>query len=67
MEVIVHPNKKETKIIGEKDGVLILEVKGKPENNQANNEITEFLSKKYNKQVKIVKGLKNKKKTLKFI
>ena len=67
MEITVHPNKKETKIIGEKDGVLILEVKGKPENNQANNEIIRFLSKKYNKQVKIVKGLKTKRKTLKFI
>ena len=66
MEIIVNPKKKKTRIIGEKNKVLIVDVKAKPENNEANNEIIRFFSKKFNKQVKIVKGLKTKKKTLKI-
>ena len=64
MEIIVYPGKKKTEIIGEKQGVLLVNVKGKPENNEANNEIIRFFSKKYNKPVKIVKGKKSKRKTI---
>lgn len=67
MEIIVYPGKRKTKIIGEKDNILLVEVKGKPENNEANNEIIRFFSKKHKKQVKIIKGLKNKRKTLRFL
>jgi len=65
MEIIVSTGKRKTKIIGEKQGVLSVDVKGKPENNQANNEIIRFFSKRCKKPVKIIKGLKNKRKTLK--
>ena len=67
MEIKVNPGKRETKIIGEKDGILIVDVRGEAENNEANNEIMRFFSKKYGKNVKIMKGLKNRKKVLKFI
>lgn len=71
MEIIANPDKRKTQVVGNKNGVLILDVKGKAENNEANNEIIRFFSKskEYNPNqlmVKIVKGLKQKKKVLKF-
>lgn len=66
MEIIVHPNKKKTEIIGKKDNKLILNVKAKPENNEANREIIRFFSKKYKKPIKIIKGLRSKNKVLKL-
>jgi len=63
MEIIAYPRKRKTQIIGERNGILLLEVKGKPENNEANNEIIRFFSKQY-KPVKIIRGLKSKRKTL---
>lgn len=60
-----HLNKKKTEIIDEKDGVLIVNVKGDAKNNEANNEIIRFFSKKY-KKVRIIKGLKNRRKILKI-
>ena len=49
MKFIVKPNKKETKIINfdENKQVYIVEVKGKPINNEVNLELIKFLSKKY--------------------
>ena len=71
MEIIVHPNKKKTEIIGKKDNKIILNIKAKPENNEANNEIIRFFTKnkQYNPdslKVKIIKGLKSRNKILKF-
>ena len=71
MEIIVNTNKKKTEIIGKKENKLIVNVKAKPENNEANNEIIRFFSKnkKYNPdslKVKIIKGLKSRKKILKI-
>ncbi|MEK6952159.1 MAG: DUF167 domain-containing protein [Nanoarchaeota archaeon] len=66
MEIKVNPRKRETKIIGEKEGILIVDIKGKTENNEANKEIIRFFSKKYGKKVKIVKGLKSRRKIIKI-
>ena len=66
MEIIVSVGKRKTKIVKEKDGVLYVDVKGKAENNQANNEIIRFFSKKFKKDVKIATGLKSKRKILKL-
>mgnify|MGYP001567409093 FL=1 len=66
MEIIVNTGKKKTEIIGGKQEVLIVNVKGKPENNEANNEIIRFFSKKYNKPVKIIKGKTSRRKMLRI-
>ncbi len=66
MKIIVYPRKKKTEIIKEKDGIIFLNIRGKAENNEANNEIVRFFSKKFGKNVKIVKGLKSKKKVIKI-
>lgn len=66
MEIIVNTNKKKTEIIGKKDSKLILNIKAKPENNQANKEVIKFFSKLYQKPIRIVKGLKSKNKVLKI-
>ena len=66
MEIIVNTGKKKTEIIGGKQEVLIVNVKGKPENNEANNEIIRFFSKKYGKPVKIIKGKKSRRKMLRI-
>lgn len=69
MEIVVSVGKRKTRVVKEKDGVLYVDVKGKAENNQANNEIIRFFSKnkRFNNnflEVRIVKGLKSKKKIL---
>ena len=63
IEIIAKPGKRKTEIIGKRDNKLVLNVKGRPENNEANKEIVKFFSKEY-KTVKIISGLKDKKKTL---
>ncbi|MBS3146857.1 DUF167 domain-containing protein, partial [Candidatus Woesearchaeota archaeon] len=47
MKVLVKPNKKETKIISynKENDTYIIEVKGKPINNEVNFELIKFLSK----------------------
>ncbi len=54
---------KKTEIISE-DEFINLNVKGKPENGEANLEIIKFFSKKYKCTAKIVRGLKSKIKIL---
>jgi len=66
MEIKVNPGKRETKIISEKNGIILVDVKGKAENNEANKEIIKFFSKIYGKNVKIVKGLKSRRKIIKI-
>ncbi len=71
MEIIVHANKKKTEIVGVLNNKIVLNVKAKPLNNKANQEVIKFFrkNKEYNYEnlnVKIVKGLKNKNKVLKF-
>jgi len=57
---------KKTEIISEKNGVVELNVKGKPENGEANLEIIKFFTRNYKSSVKIIKGLKSKKKVISF-
>ncbi len=57
---------KKTEIISEKNGVVKLNVKGKPENGEANLEIIKFFTRNYKSPVKIIKGLKSKKKVISF-
>jgi len=67
MKFIVKPNKKETKIINfdEDKHAYIIEVKGKPINNEVNLELIKFLSKKYKTtDIKIIKGLKSREKVI---
>ena len=68
INIIVKSNAKKTLIKNydkEKD-VYFVDVSKVPENNKANIEIIRFFSKLTNKNVKIIKGLKNNKKTLIF-
>ena len=66
MEIVAYPGKRKTQITKEENGVIYLDVKGKAKNNEANNEIIRFFSKKYNKDIKIIRGLKSRKKTVIF-
>ena len=65
MKVIVKPNKKETKIVSyNKDlDTYIIEVKGKPINNEVNIELLKFISKEFKiSNPRIVRGIKRKEK-----
>ena len=67
MKVLVKPNKKETKIISynKENDTYIIEVKGKPINNEVNFELIKFLSKYFKtNKIKIIKGLKSKEKII---
>ena len=66
MEIVVKPGKRKTEIVREENGVVYVNVKGKAENNEANDEVVRFFSKKFGKDVKIIKGLKSKRKILRF-
>ncbi len=61
----MNVGKSKTKIVKEKDGLLIIDVKGRAQNNEANNEIIRFFSKKLGRKVKIIKGLRSRNKVLK--
>lgn len=66
-KIIVKPNSPKNKIIKfdkEKQAYKV-EIKAKPEQNKANIEIIKFFSKLLKKKVIIIKGLKNKEKTIK--
>ena len=67
MKIKVNTGKRETKIVGEKDGILLIDVKGKAENNEANKEIIRFFSKKYGRKVKMVKVLRSRRKVIRFL
>jgi uncharacterized protein (TIGR00251 family) len=57
---------KKTEIISE-NGVVELNVKGKPENGGANLEIIKFFSRKYKCNARIIRGLKSKIKVVKLL
>jgi uncharacterized protein (TIGR00251 family) len=60
----VRPGAPKTQITKEEEGVVFLDVKARPENNEANLEVIKFFHKKYKKPVSIVGGLKSRKKIL---
>ncbi|MEM3374468.1 MAG: DUF167 domain-containing protein [Candidatus Woesearchaeota archaeon] len=68
LSIIVKPNSKKNEIIGydQNKKALRVSIKASPENNEANIEIIKFFSKLSGKKVKIIYGLKNKNKILKF-
>ena len=65
IDVVVRPNQKNNSlyIVGNR---LILEIKAKPENNKANDELEKYLSKLFEKNAKIIKGKTSNKKTIKL-
>jgi uncharacterized protein (TIGR00251 family) len=64
LEILVKTNKNKTEIVKIENNVYFLNVKGKAIDNEANLEIIKFFSKLNKKRVRIVKGLKNRKKIL---
>jgi len=62
----VKTNQPKTEIV-EKSEVWKVNVKAKPENNKANEEIIKFFSKLFKKRVRIVRGLKIRTKILEIV
>lgn len=67
IQVKVKPNQPKTRITKEENNILYIDLKAKPENNEANIELIKFFKKELNKDVRIIKGLTNKNKILKVI
>ena len=63
IKIKVRVNQPKTEVI-EKGDIWKVNVKAKPEKNEANRELIKFFSKLFKKKVRIVKGLKSKEKTL---
>ncbi|MDP2672421.1 MAG: DUF167 domain-containing protein [Nanoarchaeota archaeon] len=66
LKIRVKTGKLKTEIVKEEGGVLIVNVRGKPIDNEANKEIIKFFSKLTGKRIRIVKGLKSKNKVLNY-
>ena len=68
-DIIAKPNAKKTELLGydNEQNAYRINVKAAPEQGKANLEIIKFFSKNLKIRVKIVKGLTNKRKTLKKI
>jgi len=66
LEIIARTGKSKTEIIKEENNIAYLNVKGKPVDNEANTEIIKFFSKLTGRKVKIVYGLKSKRKVVDF-
>jgi len=65
--VKVKPNSKKQKIEVVSSKEYIVSLKNLAENNKANLELLKLLEKYFNKKIKIIKGLKNKKKIIEII
>jgi len=63
LEVKVKVNCSSNKFYS-KDGFNFVELNAKPKNNEANIELIKFLSKKFKKRLKIIKGMRSKVKVL---
>ncbi len=66
LQVKVKPNARESKIISEESGKLVVAIAAPPEKGKANLELTKFLSKKLKKQVRIVSGFGSSSKIIKI-
>ena len=64
--VLVKPNAKTTELLGfdERRACYLVAIKAPPEHNRANVEVVKFFSKLLGRQVRIVRGLTNKRKVL---
>lgn len=65
-EVVVKTNQPETKILEDKE-ILKVALNAKPEKGKANKELINFLSKKYNASVRIIRGKTKKKKIVEVL
>ena len=68
VDIIVKPNSKKSEILGfdkEKNAYLV-SVKSEPEKGKANLEVVKLFKKEFKKDIKIIKGLTSKKKSLKL-
>jgi len=63
IRIKVKTNQPKTEVV-EKGDVWKVNVKAKPENNKANEEIVKFFTRMFKKKVEIVRGLKSKEKVL---
>jgi hypothetical protein len=63
-KIIVKPNSPKTKIISETESEIKLAVAAPPEGGKANLELIKFLSKKFGKTVRIIRGLTSRKKVI---
>lgn len=68
LKISVHPNSKETKIVGwdVQKKALRVNIKSKPDKGKANLEIVKFFKKLVGKQVGILKGFTSREKVLEF-
>jgi len=66
LKIKVVPNSSRQDLVEEKTG-LKLYLKAPPEKNKANQELIKFFKQKLNWEVEVVKGAKNRVKTLKLI
>ena len=64
INIKVRVNKPKTQIVSFSDGIYLIDIKEKAENNKANIEIVKFLSRLIGQRVRIVSGLKSKKKKI---
>lgn len=67
--IIVKPNSPKNRILSydKEKGAYRVAIKAKPEDNKANLEIIKFFSRLLKKEVRIIKGIKSKKKTIRAI
>jgi uncharacterized protein (TIGR00251 family) len=65
-KVIVKPDSPKNKIVSFEDDTYKIEIKAPAEKNKANIELIKFLSKKLDKDVKIISGFNSKKKIIKI-
>ncbi len=67
IEVHVKPNSSQTEIIEESEKFMKVALSSKPEDGEANRELVKFLSKHFGNGVRILRGLKSKKKIIEII
>ena len=66
IEIKVIPKSKKQEII-ERDNILIVKVKEPAEKDKANRQVIKMLSKHFNSNIKIISGIKSRKKKIEVI
>ena len=66
LKIIVKPNSSKNEVLGEDKGRLKVAIKAEPEKGKANKELIKFFRKLTKSEVRIVSGLKSRKKMLKI-
>ena len=67
LKIRVRTGAPKTQVIGWEEDVLRIAVKAQPEKGKANMEIVKFFKKEFNREVKIVKGLKSRDKLISIL